>query len=76
MISDNKYFLLVIMYAKYKISGLGNLYLMSLFNSQYQFVFDEAFGEGCSNKEIYERTAKPLIKTVFNRYLKFFCTIM
>ena len=45
---------------------------MSLFNSQYQFVFDEAFGEGCSNKEIYERTAKPLIKTVFNRYLKFF----
>ena len=30
MISDNKYFLLVIMYAKYKISGLGNLYLTSL----------------------------------------------
>ena len=30
MISDNKYFLLVIMYAKYKISGLGNLYLISL----------------------------------------------
>ena len=30
MISDNKYFLLVIMYAKYKISGLGNLHLTSL----------------------------------------------
>ncbi|PFX31815.1 kinesin-like protein KIF24 isoform X2 [Stylophora pistillata] len=34
---------------------------------KYQFVFDEAFDEGCSNKDIYERTAKPLIKTVFNR---------
>ena len=35
---------------------------------QYQFLFDEAFHEGCSNEEVYKRTAQPLIKTIFNRY--------
>ena len=34
---------------------------------QYQFEFDETFDESCTNKDIYERTAQPLIKTVFNK---------
>jgi len=40
---------------------------LTKYTQKYQFVFDEAFDEGCSNKEIYERTAQPLIKTVFSR---------
>ncbi|KAL9986382.1 hypothetical protein ACROYT_G000521 [Oculina patagonica] len=40
---------------------------LTKYTQKYQFVFDEAFDESCSNKDIYERTAQPLIKTVFNR---------
>jgi len=40
---------------------------LTKYTQKYQFVFDEAFDEGCHNRDVYERTARPLIKTVFNR---------
>ncbi|KAI3649841.1 hypothetical protein MP228_005473 [Amoeboaphelidium protococcarum] len=33
---------------------------------KHQFIFDEVFDSNCSNEDIYQRTAQPLIETVFN----------
>ena len=51
---------------------LFNQLIFSIFWSpQYQFVFDEAFHEHCTNEDVFARTAKPLIKTVFKRYMAY-----
>ncbi|XP_077202676.1 kinesin-like protein KIF24 isoform X2 [Paroedura picta] len=33
---------------------------------QHVFYFDEVFGEGCSNQDVYMKTAHPLIQHIFN----------
>ncbi|XP_030832800.1 kinesin-like protein NACK1 isoform X2 [Strongylocentrotus purpuratus] len=33
----------------------------------HKYHFDEVFHETCSNEEVYERTAKPLVQIIFNR---------
>ncbi|XP_074625163.1 kinesin-like protein KIF24 [Acropora palmata] len=40
---------------------------LTKYTQKYQFVFDEAFHEHCTNEDVFVRTAKPLIKTVFKR---------
>ena len=39
---------------------------MTSFNQQHNFIFDEMFGDQCSNDEIYTKTAQPLIKNVLD----------
>ncbi|XP_066271868.1 kinesin-like protein KIF24 [Branchiostoma lanceolatum] len=34
---------------------------LTKFTQQHEFIFDEAFGEECSNEEVHQRTAKPLV---------------
>ena len=46
---------------------LKQLIFSIFWSPQYQFVFDEAFHEHCTNEDVFARTAKPLIKTVFKR---------
>ncbi|XP_071511409.1 uncharacterized protein [Diadema antillarum] len=33
----------------------------------HKYHFDEVFHEACSNEEVYERTAKPLVSAIFNK---------
>ncbi|XP_035665945.1 kinesin-like protein KIF24 [Branchiostoma floridae] len=34
---------------------------LTKYTQQHEFIFDEAFGEECSNEEVHQRTAKPLV---------------
>ncbi|XP_038077083.1 uncharacterized protein LOC119744936 [Patiria miniata] len=40
---------------------------LTKFMQVHKYHFDETFGESCSNQEVYAKTAKPLIATMFNR---------
>ena len=41
--------------------------ILFVFFFQHKYHFDEVFSESCKNEEVYARTAKPLISTMFNR---------
>ncbi len=36
---------------------------------QHVFAFDEAFGASCSNQDVYEGTARPLVQHVIQGYV-------
>ena len=40
---------------------------------QHVFVFDEVFDSACSNHDVYEGTAKPLVQHVLQGYVKINC---
>ncbi|XP_071794176.1 uncharacterized protein [Asterias amurensis] len=40
---------------------------LTKFMQVHKYHFDEVFSESCKNEEVYARTAKPLISTMFNR---------
>ncbi|XP_041371129.1 uncharacterized protein LOC121384701 [Gigantopelta aegis] len=39
---------------------------LTAFTLQHEFVFDEVFGETCTNEDVYLRAARPLINCLFN----------
>ncbi|XP_032226215.2 kinesin-like protein KIF2A isoform X2 [Nematostella vectensis] len=43
------------------------------YTQQYPFMFDEVFDERYTNREVYERTAKPMVNAIFSRGVKATC---
>lgn len=64
------------MYRNLVLTGIKSLYPdcpvdftfypQTLLFVQHKFYFDQVFGEHCSNEEVYQRTAYPLVRHMLN----------